>query len=146
MGWDEVATAKLLPGNVAQFWAKEENAILAKNQGNKVLLSPAKKAYLDMQYDSLSRIGLHWAAYIELDSAYLWDPATYVKGLAKADILGVEAPLWSETVTNREDIITWHFHAWLLWQRWLGPPRKSGAGKGLHHEFRFKGIVGPFKG
>ena len=104
MGWDEVATAKLLPGNVAQFWAKEENAILAKNQGNKVLLSPAKKAYLDMQYDSLSRIGLHWAAYIELDSAYLWDPATYVKGLAKADILGVEAPLWSETVTNREDI------------------------------------------
>lgn len=104
MGWDEVATAKLLPGNVAQFWAKEENAILAKNQGNKVLLSPAKKAYLDMQYDSLSRIGLHWAAYIELDSAYLWDPSTYVKGLSKADILGVEAPLWSETVTNREDI------------------------------------------
>ena len=104
IGWDEVATAKLLPGNVAQFWAKEENAILAKNQGNKVLLSPAKKAYLDMQYDSLSRIGLHWAAYIELDSAYLWDPSTYVKGLAKADILGVEAPLWSETVTNRSDI------------------------------------------
>jgi hexosaminidase len=104
MGWDEVATAKLLPGNVAQFWAKEENAILAKNQGNKVLLSPAKKAYLDMQYDSLSRIGLHWAAYIELDSAYLWDPTTYVKGLTKEGILGVEAPLWSETVTNREDI------------------------------------------
>ena len=104
MGWDEVATAKLLPGNVAQFWAKEENAILAKNQGNKVLLSPAKKTYLDMQYDSLSRIGLHWAAYIELDSAYLWDPTTYVKGLSKEDIIGVEAPLWSETVTNREDI------------------------------------------
>ena len=104
MGWDEVATAKLLPGNVAQFWAKEENAMLAKNQGNKVLLSPAKKTYLDMQYDSLSRIGLHWAAYIELDSAYLWDPTTYIKGLAKEDILGVEAPLWSETVTNRADI------------------------------------------
>lgn len=104
MGWDEVATAKLLPGNVAQYWAKEENAILAKNQGNQVLLSPAKKSYLDMQYDSLSRIGLHWAAYIELDSAYLWDPATYVKGLAKEDVLGVEAPLWSETVTNRADI------------------------------------------
>ena len=104
MGWDEVATGKLLPGNVAQFWAKEENALLAKNQGNKVLLSPAKKTYLDMQYDSLSRIGLHWAAYIELDSAYNWDPATYVKGLSKEDILGIEAPLWSETVTDRADI------------------------------------------
>ena len=104
LGWDEVATAKLLSGNVAQFWAKEENAILAKNQGNKVLLSPAKKAYLDMQYDSLSRIGLHWAAYIELDSAYLWDPATYVNGLSREDILGIEAPLWTETVVTRSDI------------------------------------------
>ena len=78
--------------------------MLAHTQGNKVLLSPAKKTYLDMQYDSLSRIGLHWAAYIDLDSAYLWDPSTYVSGLSKEDILGVEAPLWSETVTNREDI------------------------------------------
>lgn len=104
MGWDEVATAKLLPGNVAQFWAKEENAKLAKDQGNQILMSPAKKAYLDMQYDSTSRIGLHWAAYIELDSAYLWEPTEYAEGITKKNILGVEAPLWTETVTNRADI------------------------------------------
>lgn len=104
IGWDEVATAKLLPGNVAQFWALEENAKLAKEQGNKVLMSPAKKVYLDMQYDSTSRIGLHWAAYIELDSAYLWEPTAYAKGISAENILGVEAPLWTETVTNRADI------------------------------------------
>ncbi|MGM0946181.1 MAG: beta-N-acetylhexosaminidase [Bacteroidota bacterium] len=104
IGWDEVATSQLLPGNVAQFWALEENAKLAVGQGNKVLMSPAKKAYLDMQYDSTSRIGLHWAAYVELDSAYLWDPATYVNGISKSDILGVEAPLWTETVENRVDM------------------------------------------
>lgn len=104
IGWDEVATAKMLPGNVAQFWALEENAKLAKEQGNKVLMSPAKKVYLDMQYDSTSRIGLHWAAYIELDSAYLWEPTAYAEGISAEHILGVEAPLWSETVTNRADI------------------------------------------
>jgi hexosaminidase len=104
IGWDEVATAKLLPGNVAQFWALEANAKLAKEQGNKVLMSPAKKIYLDMQYDSTSRIGLHWAAYVELDSAYLWEPTAYAAGITKEDILGIEAPLWTETVTNREDI------------------------------------------
>ncbi|MDO8968169.1 beta-N-acetylhexosaminidase [Algoriphagus sp.] len=104
IGWDEVATAKLLPGNVAQFWALEANAKLAKDQGNKVLMSPAKKVYLDMQYDSLSRIGLHWAAYVELDSAYLWEPSEYVSGITAENILGVEAPLWTETVTNRADI------------------------------------------
>lgn len=104
IGWDEIATAKLLPGNIAQFWADEENAGLAVEQGNKILMSPAKKSYLDMQYDSTSRIGLHWAAYIELDSAYLWDPANYASGISKGDIFGIEAPLWTETVENRADI------------------------------------------
>lgn len=104
IGWDEIATAKLLPGNVAQFWAKEENAKLAIEQGNKVLMSPAVKAYLDMQYDSTTRLGLHWAAYIELDSAYLWEPSEFSSGIKKENILGVEAPLWTETITNREDI------------------------------------------
>jgi hexosaminidase len=104
IGWDEIATAKLLPGNVAQFWAKVENAKLAKEQGNKVLMSPATKTYLDMQYDSTTKLGLHWAAYIELDSAYLWDPAKFSKDISADQILGVEAPLWTETITNREDI------------------------------------------
>ncbi len=67
-------------------------------------MSPAKKAYLDMQYDSTTRLGLHWAAYIEVDSAYIWDPANYADGITRKDILGVEAALWSETITNMEDI------------------------------------------
>ncbi|MEP0713223.1 MAG: family 20 glycosylhydrolase, partial [Algoriphagus sp.] len=104
MGWDEIATAKLAPGAVAQFWAKEENAKLAKEQGNLILMSPAKRTYLDMQYDSTSRLGLHWAAYIELDDSYNWDPATYADGINKTDILGVEAPLWTETLDTRADI------------------------------------------
>ena len=104
IGWDEIATAKLAPGSVAQFWALEENANLAKEQGNQILMSPAKKAYLDMQYDSTSRLGLHWAAYIELDDSYNWNPATYADGINRSDILGVEAPLWTETITNRSDI------------------------------------------
>lgn len=104
IGWDEIATTKLLKGSIAQFWALEENAKLAKDQGNQILMSPAKRTYLDMQYDSTSRIGLHWAAYIELDEAYNWDPANYADGINKSDIFGVEAPLWTETITNRADI------------------------------------------
>ncbi len=104
LGWDEIATGKLRPGTVAQFWDNEGNARLTKEQGNKLLMSPAKRAYLDMQYDSTTRLGLHWAAYIELDDSYNWDPATYADGINKFDILGVEAPLWTETITNRSDI------------------------------------------
>ena len=104
IGWDEVALATLKPTSVAQFWAKEENAKAAVAQGAKVIVSPAKKAYLDMQYDSTSVFGLHWAAYIEVDAAYNWDPATYTPGVTKENIVGVEAPLWSETIAKLDEV------------------------------------------
>ena len=63
-------------------------------------MSPAKKAYLDMQYDSLSPYGLHWAGYISVQDAYSWDPLSYVPGLDADQILGIEAPLWSETISD----------------------------------------------
>ena len=47
---------------------------------------------------------MHWAAYIEIDSAYNWDPADLVDGVTKENILGVESPLWSETITTLDDI------------------------------------------
>ncbi|WP_116125084.1 family 20 glycosylhydrolase [Lewinella sp. IMCC34183] len=104
IGWDEVATTQLADSTVVQLWAHPDYALDAKRAGNAVLMSPATRAYLDMQYDSTSRIGLHWAAYIPLDSAYNWDPAAQAEGITDDDILGIEAPLWSETVTNLEDI------------------------------------------
>ena len=104
IGWDEIATTKLAAGSVAQYWDRANNALLAVGQDAKVLFSPAKKAYLDMQYDSTTKYGLHWAAYIEVDDAYNWNPAVLVPGIGKDKILGVEAPLWSETVTNMDEI------------------------------------------
>lgn len=104
LGWDEVAHAKLLPTSVAQYWAKAENAILAIEQGAQVLISPAVKAYLDMQYDSTTHLGLHWAAYIELDEAYNWDPTELEEQIRRENILGVEAPLWTETIVTFSDI------------------------------------------
>jgi hexosaminidase len=104
LGWDEIAHAQLLPNTVVQWWAEAENAKRGIEQGAKVLVSPAHKAYLDMQYDSTSRLGLHWAAYIEVDSGYIWDPTTVVAGIDADDIIGIEAPLWSETIATMDDI------------------------------------------
>lgn len=102
IGWDEVTNAKLKPNSIAQYWAKAEYAQSAAKQGAKVIMSPAKYAYLDMQYDSTTKYGLHWAAYIEMDSAYSWEPSTMVPGVTKDDILGVEAPIWTETIDNMD--------------------------------------------
>jgi hexosaminidase len=104
VGWDEIALTKLQPGTIAQFWADSANSKEAVRQGAKIMMSPANKAYMDMQYDSTSKLGLHWAAYIEIDSAYSWNPATFVNGIGFENIAGIEAPLWSETLTKMDDI------------------------------------------
>lgn len=104
LAWDEIADATMKTGTVAQYWSNSKNAAAAVKQGAKILLSPAAKAYLDMQYDSTSKFGLHWAAYVEVDSAYIWDPAKMIRGVGKENIIGVEAPLWSETISNLDEI------------------------------------------
>ena len=57
-----------------------------------------------MQYTPAAPLGLHWAGYVEIKDTYEWDPATYLAGVAEDDILGIEAPLWSETLTTLADI------------------------------------------
>ena len=104
VGWDEIAHASLPPNSVVHYWNVAENAKKGVDQNAKVLISPATKTYLDMQYDSTTRLGLHWAAYIEIDSAYIWEPTTLVEGIGRENILGVESPLWSETIINMDDI------------------------------------------
>jgi hexosaminidase len=104
IGWDEIANATLVEGAAVQFWADVKNTTMGVEKGAKVLISPAARAYLDMQYDSTTHLGLHWAGYIEVDHGYIWDPATLVEGITKENILGVEAPLWTETITNMDEL------------------------------------------
>lgn len=104
IGWDEIVHSELKPNTMVQYWSLAKNAKKGVDQGAKVLMSPAKRAYLDMQYDSTTALGLHWAGYVEVDKSYSWDPATLVSGISKKDILGVEAPLWTETITNMDDL------------------------------------------
>jgi hexosaminidase len=103
IGWDEVAIADIDSTSISQWWSSEENAKKAVKKGMQVIVSPAKKAYLDMQYDTLSEYGLHWAAYIPVDTAYIWTPEGY-GGIPKENILGIEAPLWSETISNIDEL------------------------------------------
>ncbi|MCI0396299.1 MAG: family 20 glycosylhydrolase [Chloroflexi bacterium] len=103
VGWEEIAQVNLLPSSVAQHW-NSTLAQAAAAQGVQVIMSPASRAYLDMKYNSSTSLGFSWAGYVEVEDAYNWDPATQVSGLAENDILGLEAPLWSETLQTIDDI------------------------------------------
>jgi hexosaminidase len=107
IGWEEIGRARLRSGTVVQHWntdpAKSALSARAAEQGAKVIMSPAAHAYLDMKYDASTSLGLQWAGYTSVQDAYAWDPARTVPGVAAGDVLGVEAPLWSETVQSIRD-------------------------------------------
>jgi hexosaminidase len=107
IGWEEIGRAKLDGSTIVQHWntdpAKTALSARAVKQGAKVIMSPAEHAYLDMKYDPSSPLGLHWAGYTNVQDAYAWDPARQVPGVGTKAVLGVEAPLWSETVQSIRD-------------------------------------------
>ncbi len=103
VGWEEIGQAELEPTSIAQHWAPG-HAAAAVAQGAKVILSPASRIYLDMKYDETTPLGLNWAGYVSVRTAYDWEPATLLAGVGESDILGVEAALWSETLTTIDDI------------------------------------------
>lgn len=108
VGWEEIAAARLVPSTIVQFWNTRGHgpdlARAAAAQGARVILSPASRTYLDMQYAPDTRLGLNWAGYLDVRDAFDWEPATLVPGLPADSILGVESPLWTETTENIGDI------------------------------------------
>jgi len=101
IGWDEVAATSLLPTSIVQHWRPDAaKAELAR--APHLILSPGNRTYLDMKYDEATALGLNWAGLIPIQTSYDWDPAALVPGAAS--VLGVEAPLWSETIANMRDV------------------------------------------
>jgi len=103
VGWAEIGEAELDARTIAQHWfgASYQGA---KEQGCKIILSPANKTYLDMKYDTSSPLGLDWVGLISVKNAYDWEPGSYMEMLEENDILGIEAPVWTETLVTMKDV------------------------------------------
>lgn len=96
IGWDPIDTSPNIDSTtVLQNW-KDSNEE-AKKKNMKMIISIAKKTYLDMKYNKETPYGLDWAGYISVEDAYNWDPTDFAP---KKLILGIEAPLWTETIAN----------------------------------------------
>lgn len=108
-GWDDVAHAGLAPGALIQVW-RPQRADVARQvaeavaAGAEVVLSPSDRIYIDMKYDESTILGLTWAGVNGVRDAYEWDPGTLIDGVSEASVLGVEAPLWSETLSTIGDV------------------------------------------
>ena len=112
MGWAEVARSNAEPGSIAQHWstatgsgAGGDLARMAVAKDMKVVMSPANRIYLDMKYAPgvPPDLGLTWAGTVEVMRSYDWDPGTHLTGVTDDNIIGVEAPLWTETILDIDD-------------------------------------------
>jgi hexosaminidase len=102
IGWDEIAHATLQPSTIIQYWRPD--ASITPPPSTKLILSPANRIYLDMKYHEDTVLGLNWAGNVDVPVAYEWNPATLLPGVPETAILGVEAPIWSETLATMDDL------------------------------------------
>lgn len=124
VAWHEAgAAAGIADSTIGQYWGfvvptdgMDERARAFVRNGAQLILSPADAVYLDMKYPASSTNaavpapGLTWAnGPTSVERAYSWEPAAVVAGVGDDDILGVEAPLWTETVRTAADIDTMAF-------------------------------------
>lgn len=102
----------------------EDLAYRMANAGYKVILTGVTHMYLDLAYNQLSEEpGQYWGGYVDIDKPFYFIPYDYLRNLkddntgnrispsliksrevltakGKANIMGIEAPLWSETNRN----------------------------------------------
>ena len=108
VAWHEAgAVDGLVPGMIGQYWGSAapqgDHAAHARRfveRGGALILSPSDRAYLDMKPRADHPRGLAWAGIVPLRQSYDWDPAAVIDGVPAASILGIEAPLWTESVTT----------------------------------------------
>ena len=124
VAWHEAGAATgLAEATVGQYWGflqpqagAAEKAKAFVDHGGRVILSPSDAVYLDMRYpaphdgSAAPELGLTWAnGPTSVERAYSWEPADVIPGVAESGVLGVEAPLWTETVRTAADIDTMMF-------------------------------------
>ncbi len=138
VGWNEFAAVELPEGAVIQYWHGDFAPVVrqAEESGAKVIMSPAANTYLDQKYASDSPIGLEWVegGPFTWSEYYNWDPAQ--GGLRDHQILGVEGPLWTETVRNNEQA------QWLLYPRAVSLAEVAWSGQEIRNAGDFRRRLG----
>ncbi|MGB2572536.1 beta-N-acetylhexosaminidase [Micromonospora citrea] len=107
VGWHQIAPAAHTAGRVLQWWGTngdDPEIVEAVRRGARLILSPGNHAYLDMKYAPDTPIGHDWAGLIDVRRAYDWDPGAHLTGVPADAVLGVEAPLWTESVTTPAEV------------------------------------------
>ncbi|PKO12464.1 MAG: beta-N-acetylhexosaminidase [Chloroflexi bacterium HGW-Chloroflexi-10] len=118
IGWNEMLDGSLDPNAVVQYWVgKEKTLINHTRQGRKAILSQWSTYYLDHTY-----------AHSALDKVYQFEPIfANLEPQFHTNILGIEAPLWTEYVPTQARLDWQTFPRLLAFAEsaWLQPQHKD---------------------
>ena len=83
-------------------WEHPDVGLMSARKGFKTVLCPGQTTYFDMAYNnSTYERGICWAATIEVKEVFDWKPVDGYSSNDLENILGIQAQLWSETITNK---------------------------------------------
>ncbi|QNL52380.1 beta-N-acetylhexosaminidase [Olivibacter sp. SDN3] len=107
--WDEMADINLPKDKTVIFWwrhDKPQQLYQSLKKGYETVLCPRLPFYFDFVQDSSHQAGRKWGGlYSPLQDVYHFDADTWVKDdKQRQQVLGLQANLWTETVTNNQRV------------------------------------------
>lgn len=106
LAWDEVANMNFPVDKTIVYWWRHDKPgqlLTALNKGYATVICPRLPFYFDFVQDSTHTVGRKWnKLYNSLQNVYEFN-ATLIPGVTvdnKKQILGVQANIWTETMTN----------------------------------------------
>lgn len=125
IGWNEVLASKNTDADViGQYWTpkKDKNVISHLEKGGKVILSCHKSFYFDMAYN-----------YCTPKDTYTFEPdKAKIKKELRNGVLGIEAEMWTEWITNEDHIF------FMLFNRGLALSENAWTRKKNFSNFKYR--------
>ncbi|NIG57481.1 beta-N-acetylhexosaminidase [Chitinophaga sp. Cy-1792] len=107
LAWDEMAEVSLPKDKTIIFWWRHDkpNTLqTALDNGYSTVVCPRLPLYFDFVQDSTNKYGRKWSGqYNSIENVYNFSPDKYLAaGANKSLIMGMQANLWTETVSSPE--------------------------------------------
>lgn len=113
VGWDEILAGGLPKGTTIMSWRGTEGARAAASNGLDTVVCPRMFTYFDQAQKLVDDPWRGHAGGLPLSKVYGFDPAAGIPEDQRHHILGSQGLLWSESITDPEELM------------WMGFPRLS---------------------
>lgn len=103
-GWEEAAHGGGIDKDNSYLvgWQKVEVSQQLAAEGYRVVAAPAQAYYLDMALsEDWHECGAGWAGWSSLEKTYRFEPAAGWSAAEREKLMGVQACIWSEPMTDR---------------------------------------------